>query len=71
MESGRLPPTKATMVQAVQGATPGNATATDATNDVVHMERSTKSNEQHAMDSTNEPVATAGEQGMLTIRGEE
>ena len=51
MECGGLLPTKTTMVQAVQGATPGNATATGVADDAKHdVGCSTKSNEQYAMD---------------------
>ena len=55
MEGSRIPPTKGPMVQAVQGPTQRDATATNATNDAKHdVGSGAKPNEQHAMDCTNE-----------------
>ena len=71
MESVRFPPTKRTILQAVQGPTQRDATTTDAANDAEYnVGGSTQPNEQHAMDKPHESVATTGEQGVLTIRGE-
>ena len=71
MEGGRLPTTKGTILQAVQGPAQRNATSTDATNDAKHDVRcSTKPNEQYATDYTDEPMIATGKQGVLTIWGE-
>ena len=70
MESSRIPPTKGPMVQAVQGPAQRDATTTNATNDAKHdVGSGAKPNEQHAMDYTNESMATTRKQGVLTIRG--
>ena len=72
MESSRLPPTKATMVQAAQGPTPSDATATTTTNDAKHdVGSGAEPNEQYAMGRTREPVVATGKQWVLTIRREE
>ena len=71
MEGSRISPTKGTVLQAVQGPTPSDATTTTATNDAKYdVGGSAKPDEQHAVDQPHEPMAAAGEQGVLTIRGE-
>ena len=71
MEGGWLPPATGTILQAVKGPTQRDATTTNATNDAKYdVGGSTQSDEQHAMDKPHESMATTGEQGVLTIRGE-
>ena len=71
MEGSRLPPTKGTILQAIQEPTPSRATPAATTHDAKHdVGGSTQPNEQHAMDKPHESVATTGQQGVLTIRGD-
>ena len=71
MEGRRVSPTKTTMVPTVQGKPQRDATTTDTNHDArYNVGGSTQPNEQHAMDKLHESMATTGEQGVLTIRGE-
>ena len=71
MEGRRFPPAKGAILQTVQGPTPSNATTTTAAHDAKYdVGGSTKPDEQHTVDQPHEPIAAAGEQGILTIRGE-